>query len=278
MFKGTDTIATIVISRAAVGATEALHWPEYVCGAFQLLGMLLIAQPGFIFGRTHVTMEGLAVAVVSGLGSGVFNVFTRVLSRKGGPHDGILPPPMLLSFFMVVVFLYVLLLALIARAVGLDVKSGWEWIALKMPSAPADWLLLVLYCAGILTGQLAMAAGYATTRAGLAAFLALAELGFAYLLGGTREAEPKHVLQLFARRLSGSVALLAVRQKGRRPDAKPLAVRTAPDARPTRPQSVELPDSEKQRDARDRCSRQRWQRHHTKAAMRCISRTDVRSV
>lgn len=247
MFKGTDTIATIVISRAAVGATEALHWPEYVCGAFTVLGMLLIAQPGFIFGRTHVTMEGLAVAVVSGLGSGVFNVFTRVLSRKGGPHDGILPPPMLLSFFMVVVFLYVLLLALIARAVGLDVKSGWEWIALKMPSAPADWLLLVLYCAGILTGQLAMAAGYATTRAGLAAFLALAELGFAYLLGVTALGEPTSVASALGTALVfGSVGLLAVRQKGRRPDAKPLASADGARQSANTTTEIELPDSEKQ--------------------------------
>ena len=60
-------------------------------------------------------------------------------------------------------------------------------------------------------GQLLMAAGFATTRAGIAAFLALTELAFSYVLGVTALGEPTSVLGgLGTAVVFGSVGMLAV--------------------------------------------------------------------
>ena len=72
-------------------------------------------------------------------------------------------------------------------------------------------------------GQLLMAAGFATTRAGVAAFLALTELAFSYLLGVTALGEPTSLLGgLGTTVVFGSVGMLAV---GRTPAPR----RAAPD-------------------------------------------------
>jgi drug/metabolite transporter (DMT)-like permease len=182
IFKGIDTVCTILVSRALLGSSERLALRELGCGALTFIGIFFIAQPPLFAGDTlHVSLAGLLVAAAAGTASGGFNVFTRALSRKGGPHDGVLPPAMLLSYFMVFVFVTVALVALLAHLADLPSRDGWDWTGLA-PLDGAGWLLLVVYCAGILSGQLLMAAGYATTRAGVAAFLALTELAFSYAL------------------------------------------------------------------------------------------------
>jgi len=222
IFKGTDTIGTIVLSRKLLGSSERLALREIACGGLTLLGIVLIAKPPLLFGSVAVAAPvsagGLAVAMAAGCGSAGFNVFTRALSRKGGPHDGLLPPSMLLSFFMVVVFSYVATIAVVARVSGLAEVGGFEWTRLVAPSDAMDYLLLAVYCAGILSGQLMMAAGYATTRAGIAAFLALTEIAFSWVLGVTALGEETSVLAgvgtlvVFA-----SVAALALHPPRQRP-------------------------------------------------------------
>ena len=59
--------------------------------------------------------------------------------------------------------------------------------------APADavgWALVFVHCAFVLSAQLAFAAGYRSTRAGIAAFLQLTELAWVYLLDVTALGEP----------------------------------------------------------------------------------------
>lgn len=80
---------------------------------------------------------------------------------------------------MAVVLGVVGLFSAAGRASGLDGQPGWEWTRLQPPTGIAEWGLLMVYCAGVLSGQLAMAAGYARVRAGKAAFIALSELAFA---------------------------------------------------------------------------------------------------
>ena len=252
IFKGVDTLVTIVVSRVLLGSAEKLRLRELGCGALTLFGLLLIARPTFLFGPaedrgspelvstaastpgvdddevfeglpialpTVVSLGGFLVATCAGVFSGGFNVFTRALSRKGGPHEGHLPPAMLLSYFMVVVWIHVALLTLIAHLSGLAERKGFEWTRLRLPTLPYDWFLLGLYCLGILTGQLAMAAGYATTRAGIAAFLALTELAFSYLLGVTALGEPTSLLaSLGTAVVFGSVGAIALQPRRQRPD------------------------------------------------------------
>ena len=50
--------------------------------------------------------------------------------------------------------------------------------------------LIGLHCVGVLAAQLVTAAGYATTRAGIAAFLQMTELAWVYLLDITALHEP----------------------------------------------------------------------------------------
>jgi hypothetical protein len=104
IFKGTDTLATLVISRLALGDAERLSARELGCGACTLCGIVLITRPPALFGGgaeggaergaatagLGMSAVGLAVALVAGVGSGSFNVFTRLLSRADGPHDGVL--------------------------------------------------------------------------------------------------------------------------------------------------------------------------------------------
>jgi hypothetical protein len=85
----------------------------------------------------------------------------------------------LLAYFMAVVLGVVGLFSAAARASGLDVQPGWERARLQLPTGLVEWAMLMVYCAGVLGGQLAMAAGSARVRAGKAAFISLSELAFA---------------------------------------------------------------------------------------------------
>ena len=176
-------------------------------GAVTLVGLVLIAQPPILFGDdvAAVSLAGLCIAVIGGLCSASFNLFTRELSRDGRPL-GAVTPPLLLSYFMVVVFLCVATIGLVAKATGLDSVPGFEWTKFTWPHG-FDWFLILLYCAGILSGQLTMTAGalpivqtcvlrmdggagFATTRAGIAAILAVSEIAFAYVLDIVALKEP----------------------------------------------------------------------------------------
>ena len=228
IFKGVDTLGTIALSRVVLGRAERLQPMELCCAGLTFWGITLIAQPSTLFASAaaasgvQVSAAGLSVALAAGTASAGFNLLTRVLSRADGPHAPHLPPPMLLSFFMVVVFVAVLLLAAVGAASGLAERPEFSWMQLRWPMAVTDWLLLGLYCAGILIGQLTMAAGYATTRAGLAAFLALTELAFSYLLGVSVLSEPTNLLaSLGTAVVFSSVGALAC-VRTRRP-AAPLA-------------------------------------------------------
>lgn len=217
VFKGTDTISTVIVSRVTLGHSERLATRELACGGLTFVGIILIAQPPLLFGGgvRVVSAAGVAIAIVAGVGSAGFNVLTRALSRKGGPHEGHLPPPMLLSYFMCVVFACVGAIALLAETTGLSAVDGWEWTRMARPRHTADWLLLLLYGAGILTGQLLMAAGYRTTRAGVGAFLALTELAFAYLLDVLALHEPTSALGGLGTAIVFGSAFLTLRQPRR---------------------------------------------------------------
>ena len=129
---------------------------------------------------------------------------------------------------MVATFACVGALGLGATASGLAQQEGWGWAALELSggdeppgaisgargfsgaqrsddsgidvdeassgrrsrSLLVGLLLLCLYCAGILLGQLAMARGMATTRAGVGAILAVSEIAFAFLLDVALLREP----------------------------------------------------------------------------------------
>ena len=153
-------------------------------------------------------------------GSGVT---TRILSERGGPHDGHAPPARLLSSLIVVMGITFGLIALASRMSGLCfgarrrpwpwsprlplcaglepepppclvAEPGWEW---TNPIWPADWVewdLILVHCGGALAAQLTLATGYATTRAGISAFIQLTELAWVYVLDVTLLGEPTTVL------------------------------------------------------------------------------------
>ena len=71
----------------------------------------------------------------------------------------------------------------------------------------------------MLAAQLALAAGYATTRAGISAFLQLTELAWVYLLDVTALGEPTSVLASLGTALVFGSALAAARIDARGRDA-----------------------------------------------------------
>ena len=85
-----------------------------------------------------------------------------------------------------------------------------------------------------------MAAGYATTRAGVGAFLALTELAFAYVLGVGALGEPTNVLAAAGTTLTlcGSVAIVAARSR-----PQPDTSLASADAAAQEPMTVELQES-----------------------------------
>ena len=168
---------------------------------------------------------------------------------------------------MVATFACVGALGLGATASGLAQREGWSWAALELgggadpPGAISGargfsgtqhsddsgidvdeassgrrsrsllvgLLLLCFYCAGILLGQLAMARGMATTRAGVGAILAVSEIAFAFLLDVALLREPTTPLAALGSALVfASVGALAC-AKARQPKTKgtPTETRTS---------------------------------------------------
>ena len=197
VFKGVDSVSTVVMTRTLLDGGERLTLRELACGALTLVGIVLIAQPPMLFGAAaaaaaaaRTSAPALAIAALAGTLSAGFGVFTRVLSRAGGPHAAHLPPAMLLSHKLVVMLSFFGAVGLVGRAARLDELGGFEWLRLRPPAGAADWALLGLHCAFTLGAQLALAAGYATTRAGVGGFLQLTELAWVYLIDVTLLAEP----------------------------------------------------------------------------------------
>ena len=171
IFKGTSTLATIVITSTCLGSAERLTPYEVVCGALVVVGIALIAQPPALFALfgekllmgvhspRHEALQhespdatnqsqpswtphagpGVSVAILSGSLSAGVGALTRVLSHKGGGHEGHTPPPMLLSFLVVTMFVFFGILALIGRASGLAHAAGWGWLSFAWPVDVADW-------------------------------------------------------------------------------------------------------------------------------------------
>lgn len=195
IFKGVDSMSTVVMTRTILDSSERLSLRELACGGLTLVGIVLIAQPPLLFGAsaTHVNAAALAIAACAGMLSAGFGVFTRVLSKEGGPHAAHLSPAMLLSHKMIVMYAFFVCIGLIGRATQLDKIAGFGWMSFKMPVDTVDWGLLAVHCVLTLGAQLALAAGYATTRAGIGGFLQLTELAWVYMIDIVVLAEPTNL-------------------------------------------------------------------------------------
>ena len=141
-----------------------------------------------------MTAATLAIAAGTGVLSAGFTLFTRILSREGGVHRPHLPPTLLLSHQQVVYTVFFALMAAGGAALGLSARDGWEWLCFIAPHDATDWLLIGGHCVGVLTAQLALAAGYATTRAGIGAFLQLTELAWVWAMDVFLLGEPTSAL------------------------------------------------------------------------------------
>ena len=192
---------------SAVGAGflgERLNWRELCILLSTCVGLVFVAQPPLIFGAathrralaawsTGERAAGIGAATFSGLCDAGFTLLTRQLSREGRPL-GAVSPALLLSYFMAATFGCVLVVGVAATATGLYLSDGFGWARLQGVTrhTPEPWdlgeppllllALLLLYCVGILSGQLAMARGMATTRAGVGAILQVSEIAFAFVL------------------------------------------------------------------------------------------------
>ncbi|KAL1495477.1 hypothetical protein AB1Y20_016843 [Prymnesium parvum] len=197
VFKGVAVLSTMVMTHACLEHGERLSLYELACGGMTFAGVILVAQPPLLFGHRADTLPqptprpstpqwtprfgaGIAVAVVSGVISAVCGVLLRVLAKAGGQHD--MPPAMLLSFLVCVMFAFFSMVGIVCRVTGLSEAAGWEWSQPVWPASLADWMIIVVHCACTLAAQLSAAAGFATTRAGIAAFLQLTELAWVYAL------------------------------------------------------------------------------------------------
>ena len=224
VFKGVSTFSTVIVARVLLGAGEQLSCYELLCGTITLIGIVLIAQPPAIFGEEHTALPppsppplalgleaqdsatialaaawtprvgaGLAIATLSGVLSSFSGSLMRLLSNASGPFQ--LSPNMTLSFLMIVMVGLFGGVALVCRATRLTEAPGWEWSAFVFPARAFDWCLVGLHCICALGAWLATGAGYATTRAGMVAFLQLTELPWVYVLDISALGEPTNALK-----------------------------------------------------------------------------------
>lgn len=176
VFVGISNMATILISHTILDNGEHLSFRELACGGITLSGMVLIAQPPLLFGESAVhysitAQVALAIAALSGTLSAGFGVLTRVLTKAGSSHAAYLSPAMLLSHKLLVMFVFFACVGLVGHLTHLDQHPNFQWMQLHMPKSTTEWALVGLHCAFTLFAQLALAAGYATTRAGIGGFL-----------------------------------------------------------------------------------------------------------
>lgn len=214
IFKGVDSFSTVLMARALLDSGERLSCRELACGGLTLAGVVLIAQPPLLFGASAVHVNGLALAIAGFAGSlsAGFSVVTRVLSKTGSAHAAHLSPAMLLSHKLVVMFAWFAAVGLLGHFSGLAERDGFGWMRFRVPAQFEDWCILALHCALTLGAQLALAAGYATTRAGIGGFLQLTELAWVYLIDVTLLAEPTNLFATLGTALvfASAVAVLQV--------------------------------------------------------------------
>ena len=187
VFKGVDMLATVVLSRALLGASERLSPAELACGMLTLSGIVLVAQPSMlgvsrdgaaaastaagaaagteavvsvagvsaagVEGVVGVSAAGVAVAAMAGVLSACSGVSTRALSARDGPHAGHAPPAMLLSYLLVTMGACFGAIAIGAHASNLDELPRWSWTALAWPSTSVDWALICVHCSCVLAAQ-----------------------------------------------------------------------------------------------------------------------------
>ena len=192
VFKGVDMLATVVLSRALLGASERLSPAELACGMLTLSGIVLVAQPSMLAvsrdgaaaastaagaaaagaaagteavvsvagvsaagveGVVGVSAAGVVVAAMAGVLSACSGVSTRALSAREGPHAGHAPPAMLLSYLLVTMGACFGAIAIGAHASHLDASPRWSWTALAWPNTSVDWALICVHCSCVLAAQ-----------------------------------------------------------------------------------------------------------------------------
>ena len=184
VFVGFSSLFTVLIARWMLDQSERLAPAELAAGGATLIGVVLIAQPPLLFGVGAVPVSALALAIAALAGSlsAGFSVVTRVLSRSGSAHAAHMSPAMLLSHKLGVMLAFFVALWLIGLLTHASERSAFAWMRFRAPSHFVDWALLGAHCVFTLGAQLALAAGYATTRAGIGGFLQSSELAWVYLL------------------------------------------------------------------------------------------------
>lgn len=209
IFKGVDSLSTVLIARTLLDSSERLSLPELLCGVLTLAGVVLIAQPPLLFGdaAAHTNGMALGIAALAGSLSAAFSVITRVLSKAGSAQ---LSPAHLLSHKLVVMFSWFAAVGLVGRLTGLAEQPSFHWMRFQLPADGTDWAILALHCALTLGAQLSLAAGYATTRAGIGGFLQLTELAWVYAIDVTILAEPTSLFASFGTILVFASALLVL--------------------------------------------------------------------
>jgi len=199
IFKGVDSLSTVLLARTCMDSGERLTIRELLCGCLTLFGIVMIAQPPLLFGASatkHVHVAALGVAALAGTLSAGFGVFTRVLSKAGTVHATHLSPAMLLSHKLLVMFAFFSCIGLVGHATGISELHSFHWLRFKLPVDATDWILISLHCMLTLGAQLALASGYATTRAGIGGFLQLTELAWVYVIDIVVLAEPTNVFSM----------------------------------------------------------------------------------
>ena len=208
IFVAVSTLGTTFGARALIGASEQLSRRALAGGGLTLSGALCITQPSFLFGSSAPPHPvGVVLILVAGALQAAVNLLTRLVGAQRQVTPALL------------VTTEAAICAILAGAIGtlvvvigpaMDVRLLLEVESEHRPrllngSSPADlgshtlgraasitrlslphttsqWLLALLYCALVTTGQIALAAGFCMLPSAQAAILAVTELGFAYAL------------------------------------------------------------------------------------------------
>ena len=188
---GINTLLTVALARYCLGGSEHLSARALGGGTIGIAGIIFVTQPDGLFGGHPPDPAGVALAIASGCSLSLFSVLSRVLSRASATVS--LSGSMLLSYYMVVIGGYSALIALLVAA-AVPTANAPAWATFTLPAAASVWLWVILYCVGILTGQLLLARGYAKLPAGFASILGLTELSFSWTLDVFVLREPTNAL------------------------------------------------------------------------------------
>lgn len=140
---------------------ERMHWSLFVSICFSFIGLLLVSQPGWVFGgKSEISDLALLAAVLGAFGSGVAYVIVRKLSQSEDPS-------VIVFYFPMVALPFSLLL----------LGDGFV-----MPNLEACLLLLLV---GIFTqiGQIGLTKSMQTEPAGRATAFSYLQVIFSAMLG-----------------------------------------------------------------------------------------------